>query len=808
MTFAPLSADAAPAQPAPPYQVLGPETFAPLVASFSEGDDEAFVTSIPNRDALGWLSANVPRFDCPDALLTRTYYFRWWMFRKHLRKTPDGWIVTEFLHDVPWAGKHNSIACAAGHHLYEARWLRDPSYAADYAHFWFRGGGDPRYYSFWAADAVHAVTLATGDTRLEQDLLPDLVANSAGWEASHRDANGLFRQGDDFDGMEYSLGGSGYRPTINSYQYGDAQAIAAIALGAGQPEVAQKYREKASRIKALVQQRLWNARSHFFETAPAVSGDAPIKTVGVREEIGFVPWQFGLPDAGAGYEAAWAQLTDPQGFAAPFGPTTAERRALGFMHPEDHDCLWNGPSWPYATTQTLLALANLLNDYSQTVVSRKDYLALLLGYARSQQRDGKPWVAEDLDADTGQWIVDLPRSIYYNHSGFGDPVITGLVGLRPRADARVVVSPLVPEGAWDFFCLDGVPYHGHSLSVVWDRTGRHYGLGAGLSLLADGRLLAHRSELGHLEGTLPAVTTHPPAPWVKYAGSPVLGGELGTCFDIAVLHDADRYKMYFSWRPKQCLALSESADGIGWSAPQIVLGPAPTGWEDEVNRPCVLKRPDGYHLWYTGQVWHAQQADGRYNGRSEIGYAASPDGVHWTRRAEPVLRPDAPWEKVAVMCPDVHWDEAARQYRMYYSGGEQYEPDAIGYATSPDGVAWTKRPAPIFEADAGHPWEQHKVTACQVVQKAGWYYLFYVGFQDIDHAAIGLARSRDGVTDWQRLPDNPIVRPTPGSWDADACYKPYALYDGHQWLLWYNGRREHTEQIGLVTKQGPDLGFS
>ena len=207
---------------------------------------------------------------------------------------------------MPWAGKFNSISAAAGHHLAEARWLRNPQYAEDYARFWFRGGGEPRRYSFWVADAVHGVSLATGDTRLEQDLLPDLVVNYAAWEASNQDGTGLFHQIDDRDGMEYSLGGSGYRPTINSYQYGDARAIAAIAEGAGQPEVAQTYRAKAAQLKALVQQHLWDAQAHFFETAPAVSGNAPIQTVGVREQIGFVPWQFNLPRRGlrGGLEAA------------------------------------------------------------------------------------------------------------------------------------------------------------------------------------------------------------------------------------------------------------------------------------------------------------------------------------------------------------------------------------------------------------------------------------------------------------------------------------------------------------------------
>ncbi len=136
-------------------------------------------------------------------------------------------------------------------------------------------------------------------------------------------------------------------------------------------------------------------------------------------------------------------------------------------------------------------------------MTRRDYLHLLLTYARSQRRDGKPWVAEDLDPLSGKWIVDLPRSIYYNHSGFADPMITGLVGLRPRADSRVVVNPLVPAGAWDWFCLDGLPYHGRSLAVLWDRTGKRYGKGKGLRLFCDGRLLAARPALGRLAAALP-----------------------------------------------------------------------------------------------------------------------------------------------------------------------------------------------------------------------------------------------------------------------------------------------------------------
>jgi predicted GH43/DUF377 family glycosyl hydrolase len=290
------------------------------------------------------------------------------------------------------------------------------------------------------------------------------------------------------------------------------------------------------------------------------------------------------------------------------------------------------------------------------------------------------------------------------------------------------------------------------------------------------------------------------AGWVKHRQNPVLGGTLGTCFDVAVLKEGDVYRMWFSWRPKESLALVESTDGIRWSEPVIVLGPNKgSGWEDGVNRPVVLKRPDGYHLWYTGQA----------RGHSWIGYATSPDGKTWKRQSDkPVLSPEKPWEKVAVMCPHVLYDDDHKLYRMWYSGGEQNEPNAIGYATSADGLRWTKRADnPVFRPDPKNDWEKDRVTACQVVRHGDWYLMFYIGFRDETHAQIGVARSRDGVTGWRRHPANPIIRPGAGRWDHDAVYKPFAIFDGKRWLLWYNGRRGGVEQIGLAIHEGEDLGF-
>jgi len=124
----------------------------------------------------------------------------------------------------------------------------------------------------------------------------------------------------------------------------------------------------------------------------------------------------------------------------------------------------------------------------------------------------QPWIDENLNPFTGDWIARTllkqrqqppdERGKDYNHSTFCDLVITGVVGLRPRADDLLELNPLVPEGAWDWFCLDRVPYHGRLLTVLWDRDGTKYGRGAGLQVFANGRPIARADQLGRLLGAL------------------------------------------------------------------------------------------------------------------------------------------------------------------------------------------------------------------------------------------------------------------------------------------------------------------
>jgi hypothetical protein len=213
---------------------------------------------------------------------------------------------------------------------------------------------------------------------------------------------------------------------------------------------------------------------------------------------------FGLPDDKKEFNAAWKELVDPHGFAAPFGVTTAERRSPQFRSHGVGTCEWDGAVWPFATSQTLYALANVLRDYRQSAVTTRDYLDVFLTYVRSQHVGDKPYIGEYLDEVTGDWINGKGgRSRYYNHSTFADLLITGLIGLQPRADNVVEVAPLLPENIWDYFCLDGVPYHNHMLTIIWDRDGSRYHRGKGVSLLADGKEIARSDKLEKLTAKLP-----------------------------------------------------------------------------------------------------------------------------------------------------------------------------------------------------------------------------------------------------------------------------------------------------------------
>jgi hypothetical protein len=173
----------------------------------------------------------------------------------------------------------------------------------------------------------------------------------------------------------------------------------------------------------------------------------------------------------------------------------------------------------------------------------------------------------------------------------------------------------------------------------------------------------------------------------------------------------------------------------------------------------VLLEATTFKMWYQGD---SNEADER------IGYATSDDGVHWTRRAEPVLRPsNSGWDNVAVYQPSVVLDSDSGVYHMWYSGHGART--LIGYAVSPDGIHWSKGPAiPSLEPEG--EWELYAVNFVSVILDGGIAHMWYTGWplSPDEPGAVGYASAaRDDFVEPPLMLNDSRFVVTSMWWDAD-----------------------------------------
>jgi hypothetical protein len=324
--------------------------------------------------------------------------------------------------------------------------------------------------------------------------------------------------------------------------------------------------------------QLWNpALDHFTDryqrsTKYVKAGDF----IRGRELVGYVPWFFELPpkDSSTDYARAWRHSLSPTELGGPNGLRTVEPTYPRYLVQYRYDkltgrpeCQWNGPSWPFQSSQMLTGLANLLNDYSQTIITRTNYLRLLRQYTHQHfLASGKPDLEEDYNPDIGAPIVGLARSHHYNHSTYVDLILSGLIGVRPRADNILEINPLLPAedrpGARDirYFALQNLAYHGHEVSVVYDQDGTHYRVGKGISVFVDGRRASGPSPLGRIQVNLPL---HPGRPFAPQHRSD----------DVAVNVGLPGFPVAAASTSISPGSIAEAIDGRLWFFPEI-----PNGW--------------------------------------------------------------------------------------------------------------------------------------------------------------------------------------------------------------------------------------
>lgn len=219
-----------------------------------------------------WFEQNIPMFECSDPQITQIYYYRWELYKAHLKDIGQrGYIVTEFLDDVGWAwNPYQSLNDATAFHINEGRWLRDNRYLDNYIDYMYAGGND-RHFSEAITAAVYGRYLANGDRTFALKHLSAMTNLFERWSDHYDAVKGLYFIEPIADATEYSIAsidasggkdgflhGEAFRPTINSCMYANARAISALGTLAGNASLSRSYAAKAEAIKIAVQASLWN----------------------------------------------------------------------------------------------------------------------------------------------------------------------------------------------------------------------------------------------------------------------------------------------------------------------------------------------------------------------------------------------------------------------------------------------------------------------------------------------------------------------------------------------------------------------
>ena len=298
-------------------------------------------------------------------------------------------------------------------------------------------------------------------------------------------------------------------------------------------------------------------------------------------------------------------------------------------------------------------------------------------------------------------------------------------------------------------------------------------------------------------------TLYDPASHSFTSSSQVLNVGGGGTWDDAhvymssMIKDNSTYKMWYVGHDgtNTRIGYATSNNGTSWtkyaSNPVLNLGASGT-WDDtNLQYLTVIKDESTYKMWYSGH-------DGT---KWRIGYATSSDGISWTKHASnPVIDLSTPgaWDDEGLLVNEVIKDGSV--YKIWYSGSDGTN-WRIGYATSSDGMSWTKHASnPVLNIGAGGTWDDlHAYLSSVLKDIDGTYKMWYSG-HDGSNVRFGYASSNDGIS-WTKYASNPILdHGADGTWDDVHLYFPSVIKDnGGFYKMWHSGHNGSNWRIGYTS---------
>lgn len=195
----------------------------------------------------------------------------------------------------------------------------------------------------------------------------------------------------------------------------------------------------------------------------------------------------------------------------------------------------------------------------------------------------------------------------------------------------------------------------------------------------------------------------------------------------------------------------EIVEFVAYHGNPVFAGTGKDTWNRKIReRGYVLREGDTYHLWYTG--YNHNRSDAHYSNTMSLGYATSPDGLRWTRHpGNPVFAKSWTEDMMVVKHGDI--------YYMFAEGLH----DVAHLLTSKDRIHWRDHGKLDIRQTNGKPLSPGPYgTPTAWIEGKKWH-LFY----ERNDRGIWLATSTDRKV-WTNVQDEPVIAMGPESYDKHA----------------------------------------